>query len=68
MKNIILKIKGMHCKSCALMIKDVLEDETAVESAKVSDKEGAAKIAFDETKITEDKIKSIIKKEGYEVN
>ena len=44
-----LKIKGMHCKSCAMLIEDALED-LGVKSKVDSDKHTAI-IDFDENKI-----------------
>ena len=60
-----LKIKGMHCKSCKMLIEDALED-LGVKS-NVDNEKGTATIEFDESKITEEKIKDAIKKEGYQV-
>lgn len=65
MKKITIKVKGMHCKSCSMLIEDVLED-LGVKS-KVNDKEGIAIVEFDENKVSEEKIRAAIKKEGYKV-
>lgn len=65
MKKIQLKIKGMHCTSCEELIKDALEEVGA--KGEVNSKKGTAIIEFDEKKLTEEKIKQIIKKEGYTV-
>lgn len=67
MKNVTMKVKGMHCGSCAMLIKESLEDTDGVESADVSYDKSSAKITFDKTKIDENKIKKIITKEGYKV-
>ena len=66
MKKIQLKIMGMHCPSCEMLITDALEEVRA--KAQVDSKKGTAVIEFDEKKLTEDKIKQIIKKEGYTIN
>ena len=55
-----LKIKGMHCKSCKMLIEDALED-LGVKS-NVDNEKGTATIEFDESKITEEKIKDAIRK------
>ena len=65
MKKIQLKIKGMHCASCEVLIQDALEEVGA--KAKVDSKMGTARIDYDEKKLTEEKIRQIIKKEGYVV-
>ena len=67
MKKINLNIKGMHCHSCEIIIKDSLEGTDGVISAEVSHAEGTAKVVFDESKIDEDKIKRAIIDEGCKV-
>jgi len=66
MKKINLKIKGMHCQSCAMLIADALED-LGVSKSNIDSKTGTAIIEFDEKKITEEKIKEAIEKENYRV-
>ncbi len=61
------KVKGMHCPSCEMLVKDSLEDEEGINNAELSHKKGTAMVDFDDSKIDENKIKSIIKDEGYEV-
>ena len=63
MKKINLKIKGMHCSSCAKLIVSELEDKVA--KLKVEDN-GNASVEFDEKRITEQQIKDIIKELGYQ--
>ena len=60
------KVSGMHCPSCETLIKDSLEETNGVKHAEVSSKKGSATVEFDETKITKEKIITIIQKEGYE--
>ena len=59
-----LHVDGMHCKSCAMLILDALED-FGIQKASFKDKE--LTVTFDETKLTLDKIKAEIIKEGYKV-
>ena len=68
MKEITINVNGMHCGSCEMLIKDALEDEDAIESAKLSHSDSTAIVFFDENKIDEEKIKSIIREEGFGVN
>jgi len=63
MKKLNLTIKGMHCKSCAKLIESELQDK--VKTIQVQES-GKALVEFDETKITENQIKSIIKELGYQ--
>lgn len=55
----------MHCQSCATLISEELE-ELGVQS-KVDYKKGTAEINFDGTKVSLEKIKEVIKKEGYKL-
>ncbi len=66
MKQMNLKVKGMHCPSCEALVKESLED-AGVKSAQVSHKTGNVKASFDESRISEKKIKQIIADEGYKV-
>lgn len=61
-----LKIEGMHCKSCEVLIADVL-NELGVKSSKIDSKKGMAEIEFDEHKVSKDMIRKAIEKEGYRV-
>ena len=67
MKNVSYNVKGMHCKSCEMLIKDSLEEMDGVQNVDVSHEKGYVKVTFDDKKLKEDKIKSAIKNEGYEV-
>ncbi len=65
MKKIILKIKGMHCASCAVNIENSLKKEKGVSSANVNFAVNKAYLEFDESGIDSLKIKEKIKKLGY---
>jgi P-type Cu+ transporter len=67
MKNLKLKLKGMHCASCAMDIDGELEDN-GVEEAKTSYAKSVTEIKFDPKKISEAKITEIINKLGYSVS
>ena len=67
MKTIKLKVNGLHCSSCEVLIKDALEESEGVKKADISMKNKSAEIQFDENKIDKQKLKAIIEKEGYEV-
>ncbi len=62
-----LKISGMHCKSCEVLITDALMD-AGVKDCKVDSKKGTAVVEFDEKIIAPEKVKVIIEKEGYKVS
>lgn len=65
MKKIKLKVDGMHCKSCGMMIQDVLSDFEGIKKVDANYSTGVVEVSFDENKITENRIKIILKKEGY---
>jgi copper ion binding protein len=58
-------VKGMHCKSCEMILKDSIGELDGVSSVSASATNGKLKVSFDEKKTSESKIKDIIKKEGY---
>ncbi|NTV23343.1 MAG: heavy-metal-associated domain-containing protein [Nanoarchaeota archaeon] len=58
-----INVKGMHCKSCEMLINEALLDAGVKSSA--SSKDSKVMVEYDEKKITIAKIKEIISKEGY---
>ena len=56
MKEIVLKIEGMHCNGCSTRLERVLNNLEGVNKAKVELEKAEAKIEFDETKISIEKI------------
>jgi len=66
-KKEIIKIKGMHCKSCAEKIESKIKSLEGVNSAKVNLTEDKAEIKFDPNKINLNEIKTEIKKLGYSI-
>jgi len=66
MKKIELNIKGMHCKSCVVLIKDALTEHKGVKDAEVDFKKGKATVSYDEKLTDAVKITHIISNEGYE--
>ncbi|VVB79163.1 Heavy-metal-associated domain protein [uncultured archaeon] len=61
----IFQIEGMHCESCAKIIK--MELEGKVNKILIDYKKGIAKIEFDEKIISEKQIKGVIENSGYKV-
>ena len=57
-----VKVKGMHCPSCEMLIKDSMEDEGA-KNIEIDHKTG--NLSFESMK--KEKAIDIVKKEGYEV-
>ena len=54
MKEVVLKIKGMHCEGCSTRLEKVLNNQDGVEEAKVSLEKAEANIKFDETQTSVD--------------
>jgi copper ion binding protein len=65
MKEIKLKIEGMHCAGCSTRLERVLNNLEGVEEAKVSLEEKQATIKFDETKTNIENIKETIEDAGF---
>ena len=60
-----LKVEGMHCSSCVMSIDFDLEDLEGVKSVKTSFAKEECEVAFDEEKLTTEKIIETIQKIGY---
>ena len=67
MPNINLNVKGMHCKSCVILVKDALE-EIGASNIKIdlNEKKQIGKVSFDYSG-NKDKAIEVIEKEGYTV-
>ncbi|KKR01025.1 MAG: hypothetical protein UT26_C0036G0004 [Microgenomates group bacterium GW2011_GWC1_39_12] len=61
-----LKLSGMHCVSCSMLIEGELEDIGV--QAKANYAKQLVEVAFDEKKIAEEAIVAVIEKLGYTVN
>ena len=64
-KNLKLKISGMHCSSCAMNIDFDLEDLDGITSAKTSYAKEVCEVDFDEEKVKVEDIISSVEKTGY---
>ena len=62
------KISGMHCTSCAMNIDGELEDTQGIKCANTNYAKSQTEIEFDENKVTDKQIISIVKKLGYLAN
>lgn len=60
-----LKIEGMHCSSCAMMIEGELEDIGV--TAKCSFAAQIVEVEFDNQKISDGDIAKAIQKAGYKI-
>lgn len=62
-----LKLEGLDCASCCLMIDDVLEEMEGVASSKTSYAKQVCQVEFDPEKVLEEDIVSAIEQGGYTV-
>ncbi|MFH0978618.1 MAG: heavy-metal-associated domain-containing protein [Candidatus Woesearchaeota archaeon] len=60
-------IKGMHCHSCEVLIKDSLQDLPGVANVNANQKSGFAEVVFDQSRVTEAQLKQTIRQCGFEV-
>ena len=65
--NKILKLSGMHCPSCEVLLQDALMDLSGVEKVKGNFKKNELEVSFDENKVSIQAIKQAIEKENYKV-
>lgn len=66
MKKVTLKLNGMHCTSCSVLIDTVLEELDGVNSSKTNYVEATVEVEFNPAKIDVPQFISVIKSEGYE--
>lgn len=70
-KNIITKsfqVEGMHCSSCASVISMTLKETDGISNAEANYATETVRISFENSKINESKIASILSPLGYKLN
>lgn len=65
MQTVRLTIKGMHCKGCEEIVRNVLERQSGVRGCSVSHDNGEARIAFDDDRISAEQLATAISEAGY---
>lgn len=68
MKKKLIKIKGVHCVSCKILIETEINALPGVKNIKVDYKTGQCQLEFDESKISQKKIIAEIIKLNYKVS
>ena len=64
-KVITLNVKGMHCKSCKMLVNDALEENGATNiRIDLDEKKQLGKVSFEN--LDKKKAVELIKKEGYD--
>lgn len=61
-----LRVKGMHCGSCAMNIDEELEELEGVAEVKTSYRKEVTEVSFDESRVDLDAIRKTIRSLGYE--
>ena len=67
MEKISFNVKGMHCGSCEMLVKDALEEIDGIKNVKAAHKDSLVEVEYDGSKTDAIEIAKLIKKEGYEV-
>jgi len=67
MTKLVLKVKGMHCASCSVLIDKLLGSQSGVISVKTSYGAEKTVLEFDESKISLVKIDEFVHKIGYDI-
>lgn len=62
-----IKVSGLDCASCAMIIDDVLEELEGVKSAKTSFAKEQVEVEFDESATSLDNLKKTVESAGYTV-
>ncbi|MBI5390667.1 heavy-metal-associated domain-containing protein [Candidatus Woesearchaeota archaeon] len=65
MKTVTLKIKGMHCKSCGVLVSEEVKEIKGIGDVKVDVPEGKATITYDEKTAKPEQLIAAVKKAGY---
>jgi copper chaperone CopZ len=61
-----LRVEKMHCRSCEMLLTDVISEISGVKKTRVDFRKGTVTIGFDDSAVL-DLAKKAIEKEGYKV-
>jgi len=67
MKKLVLKVRGMHCASCSILVDKLLKKQDGIISIKTNYGNEKTAIEFDENKISLEKIDELIGQLGYDL-
>ena len=62
----IIKVKGMHCKSCEMLLTDSISEIKGIEKVSADSKKGEVVVNYSNESLINE-IKKTIEKEGYKV-
>ncbi len=66
-RKIMLKIEGMHCPNCPMLLERIEDKLVGIIQAEASYRKAQMVVEFDETQVTEEQINAEIMKMGYEI-
>lgn len=66
-QELILKIEGMHCTSCAMNIDGALEDTEGVFSSETNYAHAKVKVNYEAEKVSKAQLVKVIEGQGYQV-
>lgn len=67
MENILVPIRGMHCKSCEILIEDKIKKIPGVKKVEVSYGKGKAQITYQGSCPSEQSLRAAVEEAGYEI-
>ena len=67
MKKTIVPIKGMHCRSCELLIEDELKNIPGVKKVDVSHKKACAEVYYTNSELKVEDVDKAVKNAGYSI-
>lgn len=65
MKTERIRVEGMHCHGCEMLIQLSVKELPGVARVEASHADGLVTVEFDEGAVTLDEIKKVIEREGY---
>lgn len=67
MSKLVVPIRGMHCKSCEILVEENIKEIPGVQSVHVSLKQASATINYKGSTPTEEQLTSAVQNAGYEI-
>lgn len=67
MNKIKVPIKGMHCRSCEIIVEKKLSEMPEIRRSEVNYKKGIAEVYFSSEKLNMEKVEKAIRESGYEI-
>jgi len=66
-KKILLKIEGMHCPNCPMLLERIEDKMPGIEKAEASYRKAQMLVEYNEAQVSEEQISAEIVKMGYEI-